>query len=82
MGLNRAFTVIGKIDLLVWASGELDNLSKGRKIKKCRRYFDVFGQLLSFNGQLDLLIYLRDHSAIFPGFGDDFETLGMSVKLL
>ena len=37
---------------------------------------------LSFNGQPDLLIYLRDNSAIFPGFGDDFDTLGMSIKLL
>ena len=55
---------------------------KPRKIKKFRHFFDVSGQLLSFNGQPDLLTYLKDHSAIFPGFGDDFDTLGMSLELL
>ena len=35
-----------------------------------------------FNGQPDLLSHLRDHSAIFTGFGDDFDTLGMSLELL
>ena len=55
---------------------------KLRKIKKFHHFFDVSGQLLSFNGQPDLLTYLKDHSAIFPGFGDDFDTLRMSVKLL
>ena len=48
---------------------------KPRKIEKFRHFFDVSGQMLSFNGQPELLIYLRDHSAIFPGFGDDFSTL-------
>ena len=32
------------------------------------------------NGQPDLLTYLRDHSAIFPGFGDGFDTLRMSFE--
>ena len=45
---------------------------KLRKIKNFRHLFDVSGQLLSFNGHPDLLTYLRDHSAIFPGFGHDF----------
>ena len=55
---------------------------KLRKIKKIAVSFYVSGQFLSFNGQFDLLIYLRDHSAIFPGLGDDFDTLEMSIKLL
>jgi hypothetical protein len=55
---------------------------KLRKIKKFHHLFDVSGQLMSFNGQPDLLTYLRDHSAIFPDFGYDFSTLGMSIKLL
>ena len=53
-----------------------------KKIAVCLIFLHVSGQLLPCNGQPDLLTYLRDHSAIFPGFGDDFETLGMSVKLL
>ena len=53
-----------------------------RNIKRNDNFFDVSGQLLSFNGQPDLLTYLRDHSAIFPGFGYDFSTLEMSIKLL
>ena len=42
----------------------------------------VSGQLLPFNGQPDLLSHLRDHSAIFAGFGDDFDTLEMSLERL
>ena len=42
-------------------------------------FLHVSGQLLPFNGQPDLLSHLRDHSAIFPGFGDNFDTLGMSL---
>ena len=45
-------------------------------------FFDVSGQMLSFNGQPELLTYLRDHPAIFPGFGDGFDTLRMSFEQL
>ena len=58
------------------------SLPKTKKNQKISSFFDVSGQLLSFNGQPDLLTYLRDHSAIFPGFGDGFDTLGMSFEQL
>ena len=41
--------------------------------------YHVSGQLLPFNDQPDLFSHLRDHSAIFVDFGDDFDTLGMSL---
>ena len=52
------------------------------KLKNFVIFFYVSGQILSFNGQRDLLNYLRDHPAIFPGFGDGFDTLGMSFEQL
>ena len=53
-----------------------------KKIKKFHHFFDVSGQLLYFNGQPELLTYLKDHSAIFSGFADDFDTLRISLQLL
>ena len=53
------------------------SLPKNQEKSKHFVFFYVSGQLLSFNGQPDPLTYLRDHSAIFPGFGDDFSTLGI-----
>jgi hypothetical protein len=41
-------------------------------LPKNKNFLHVSGQLLPFNGQSDLLSHLRDHSAIFAGFGDDF----------
>ena len=43
-------------------------------------FLHVSGQLLPCNGQPDLLSHLRDHSATFAGFGDDFNTLGMILR--
>ena len=67
-------------------------LSRYQKTKKNQKkitfflffssFLHVSGQLLLFNGQPDLVSHLRDHSAIFAGFGDDFDTLGMSLELL
>jgi len=59
----------------------LSRYQKTKKNKK-KRFFDVSGQFLSFNGQLDLFIYLRDHSAIFSSFGNGFDTLKISRELL
>jgi len=64
-------------------------LSRYQQTKKDKKKIAVFliflhfsGQLLPCNGQPDLLSPLRDNSAIFAGFGDDFDTLGMSLELL
>jgi hypothetical protein len=64
-------------------------LSRYQKTKKNQKIFGFFsnflhvsGQLLPFNGQPELHSHLRDPSAIFAGLGDDFNTLGMSRKLL
>ena len=57
-----------------------------KKNQKKLPFFFIFlhfsGQLLPCNGQPDLLSPLRDNSAIFAGFGDDFDTLGMSLERL
>ena len=52
-----------------------------QKREKKKDFLHVSGQLLPFNGQSDLLSHLRDHSAIFAGFWDDFDTLEMSREL-
>ena len=55
---------------------------RSASLKNCIFFLHVSGQLLPCNGQPDLLSYLRDNFAIFAGFGDDFDTLGMSLELL
>ena len=60
------------------------SLPKKRKKKRKKEIIllHVSGQLLPCNGQSGLLSYLRDNFAIFAGFGDDFDTLRMSLELL
>ena len=43
-------------------------------------FLHVSGQLLPCTGQPDLFSHLRDHSATFVGSGDDFDTLGKSLR--
>ena len=56
--------------------------TKKKKIAIFLISLHVSGQLLPCNGQPGLLSYLRDNFAIFAGFGDDSDTLGMSLELL
>ena len=72
-----------------WSSKRSKCLSRYQKTKKKMKKIGFFfnflqfsGQLLPFNSQPDLLSHLRDHSAIFAGFRNDFDTLRMSLKLL
>ena len=74
--------------LFSWSSKRFKCLSRYQKTKKnfknCRFFIFLHfsGQLLPCNGQPDHLSPLRDNSAIFAGFGDDSDTLGMSLELL
>ena len=60
---------------LFWVLKLFDSCDLG-DVTKGAHYF-----VEHFNGQSDLLSYLRDHSAIFAGFRNDFDTLRMSLKL-
>ena len=75
--------------LFSWSSKRFKCLSRYQKTKNNQKKIAVFliflhvsGQLLPCNGQPDLLSYLRDNFAIFAGFWDDFDTLGMSLERL